>query len=1016
MASQAGVGIPEILAGPILQRVTPKCAVVWMVTSAALDQRKVRAEVWDPLPDGFQGFISEPSIQAPVAGSIDLPTDVDFRKAAPKVWVYRIRITATSAGWPANRALAYRIAPHGRDWLRPSDGVELLPGGPGPAPQSPGKTFAYPWFSIDPTGRQWAVLALAGGAPPSWIEAETYLRRLSRGASQLAANATNSRKPNVPAGRPTTALLFSADAIPQDEEILERIKWEIGRDFSSHDFGEHFLAKCLAVSPALWDFSVSAPPSGVTLSATPSTHPITRQSVVALSKIAAHVPLYGLPSELFQITGTVDRLVANEAFATCFLWGNQNDNLVNPALPEAKEETAYSTGEPPHVRVLFKVPDKLEHPDANPGANQVFPSLTIATPQPVLPNPRPPGFALPELGAIDNLFALSTDDYAYLNVPDRQIDEKARMTDRERAAYVAQDWTLTGQPAHRVYQLAIAPDAGNSPPASRRRGKERNWNARTSSYADGAAADMVQATAAFSVLSSEAARDGGVDWPGFRLSFFRDADHGRTVSLMRVGHRVIPQSNLDVFLGNRFRTIDHQTDDGLLAGIQVLIDGQQRATTDANGRATGLQTFLSTLGSGKHTLAIAGRGITLDHPPDPSTARPRGDRIWRERSFNIVTQAGQIIQVDDEQVVAPGVRILLDPVYMRWRLGFSMPHGSITQRVGGVQMVIIHRTDSNDSVRTADTIAQPLQPRGRPFFSQYLLARDGTLIKGADENEIMNHAPGRWQTAPGTILAANANGIGIEMSKLVNGSWYTDAQYRTLLWLLWQYVNANPPVNPLDIVGHSDVQPDGRDDPGLAFEWAQLESHGFGLIRDRLALVWPLPDWPARQVDVTRAANQEIRSPTAAFVADINQDVSAFPGLFQAELAQPNPEAAVRQRVRTLLEEIGYNQTGVPSTQHQPNHTDFGTELLSFRSHFFSGARRTYFAFLPEHPNQPAGPGNRLGVREDELLRPALENNPIRMRDLTAVWALRVRDFVVNERQSANPAVPDAQPVPPPAR
>jgi len=26
----------------------------------------------------------------------------------------------------------------------------------------------------------------------------------------------------------------------------------------------------------------------------------------------------------------------------------------------------------------------------------------------------------------------------------------------------------------------------------------------------------------------------------------------------------------------------------------------------------------------------------------------------------------------DEPVVAPGVRILLDPVYMRWRLGFSM--------------------------------------------------------------------------------------------------------------------------------------------------------------------------------------------------------------------------------------------------------------------------------------------------------------------------------------------------------
>ena len=87
---------------------------------------------------------------------------------------------------------------------------------------------------------------------------------------------------------------------------------------------------------------------------------------------------------------------------------------------------------------------------------------------------------------------------------------------------------------------------------------------------------------------------------------------------------------------------------------------------------------------------------------------------------------------------------------MRWRVGFSIAaNGAINHRAGNVQMVIIHRTDSNDSVATADS---KVQLGGRPFFSQYFLARDGTLIKGADENEIMNHAPGRWQAAPGNIL------------------------------------------------------------------------------------------------------------------------------------------------------------------------------------------------------------------------------------------------------------------------
>jgi N-acetyl-anhydromuramyl-L-alanine amidase AmpD len=798
--------------------------------------------------------------------------------------------------------------------------------------------------------------------------------------------------------------------------MLERIKWEIGRNFADPDFGESFFSKCLVVSPALWDFSLSLPPSGVAAVANPPAHPLTRPSIAALARIAAHVPLYGLPKNLFQITGFVPRLVANRAFASCYLWGNQNESLGNDDLPEVTEQINYSIDEAPSVRILFQVPTEIRHPEERAGTNRVFPFLVVATPNPVLPNPQPPGFRAPDLGAIDNLFALSPDDFNYLNVPDGQIDEKASMTSHEREAYAAQDWALTGKPAHRVYQLAVASDASNAPPRSRKVGNERNWNARNLSYVDGAGAPMLQAAPAFSVLSSESKQDLRVTWPGRRLSFFSDANHGRTVVLMRAGHRVIPQVTADVFLGNRFRLIANQVDDNQLGGIRVMIDGLQRAVTEPNGRAPGLQAFLSIQPDGTHALSIAGQGITLNQPPGPGTARPQArNRIWRERTFQILTQGGQIIRVDDEPVVAQGVRILLDPVYMRWRVGFSVAaNGAINHRAGNVQMVIIHRTDLNDSVATADA---KVQPGGRPFFSQYFLARDGTLIKGADENEIMNHAPGRWQSAPGNILFTNASGVGVEISKLDSGNWYTDAQYETLLWLLAEYVSANPPVDPLNIVGHSDVQQEGRDDPGLAFEWARLEAAGFGIIRDaQAALLAPLPAWPTQQVDAARAANQEVRLPTATFLASINQDVNAFQNLFQNELAQQNPDAAVRQRVRALLEEIGYHQTGVDVDHPQPPQTDFNTELLAFRSHFFAGARRIYFAFLPEHVGQPLGQHNQRVVHEDELLRRALENNPVNMRDLTAVWALRVRDHVVAQRQAANPPRPARRPVPPAAR
>src|ERR1051326_8903820 len=352
--------------------------------------------------------------------------------------------------------------------------------------------------------------------------------------------------------------------------MLERIKWEIGRNFADPDFGESFFSKCLVVSPALWDFSLSLPPSGVAAVANPPAHPLTRPSIAALARIAAHVPLYGLPKNLFQITGFVPRLVANRAFASCYLWGNQNESLGNDDLPEVTEQINYFIDEAPSVRILFQVPTEIRHPEERAGTNRVFPFLVVATPNPVLPNPQPPGFRAPDLGAIDNLFALSPDDFNYLNVPDGQIDEKASMTSHEREAYAAQDWALTGKPAHRVYQLAVASDASNAPPRSRKVGNERNWNARSDashapprsrkvgnernwnarsdasnapprsrkvgnernwnarnlSYVDGAGAPMLQAAPAFAVLSSESKQDLRVTWPGRRLSFFSDANHG----------------------------------------------------------------------------------------------------------------------------------------------------------------------------------------------------------------------------------------------------------------------------------------------------------------------------------------------------------------------------------------------------------------------------------------------------------------------------------------------------------
>ncbi len=118
------------------------------------------------------------------------------------------------------------------------------------------------------------------------------------------------------------------------------------------------------------------------------------------------------------------------------------------------------------------------------------------------------------------------------------------------------------------------------------------------------------------------------------------------------------------------------------------------------------------------------------------------------------------------------------------------------------------------------------QIEGLRASSHVLIARDGALTQYVPFGERAWHAGvSEYRTRTG----CNDFSIGIELEG-EDATPYTDAQYAALTELIAVLLNAYPSLAPEHIVGHSDVAPGRKTDPGPAFDWQRLRA----LLRARL--------------------------------------------------------------------------------------------------------------------------------------------------------------------------------------
>ncbi|MEK6592759.1 MAG: N-acetylmuramoyl-L-alanine amidase [Pseudomonadota bacterium] len=134
--------------------------------------------------------------------------------------------------------------------------------------------------------------------------------------------------------------------------------------------------------------------------------------------------------------------------------------------------------------------------------------------------------------------------------------------------------------------------------------------------------------------------------------------------------------------------------------------------------------------------------------------------------------------------------------------------------------VILHHTSGHSTARALSTLADPASE----VSAHYLIARDGKIYYLVDELKRAWHAGASYW---GGNRDLNSASIGIELDNS-GVEPYAEAQIAALLELLAD-LQARHGIPTANFLGHGDVAPGRKVDPGAQFPWRRLAEHGFGV-------------------------------------------------------------------------------------------------------------------------------------------------------------------------------------------
>ena len=160
---------------------------------------------------------------------------------------------------------------------------------------------------------------------------------------------------------------------------------------------------------------------------------------------------------------------------------------------------------------------------------------------------------------------------------------------------------------------------------------------------------------------------------------------------------------------------------------------------------------------------------------------------------------------------------------MAYRL-VECPSPNHDARDADVDMLVLHYT----GMKTADEALARLTDPAAKVSAHYTIGRDGRVYRHVPEDRRAWHAGVSYWAGARNI---NARSIGIELVNPGHEFGYvpfTDEQIAALIDIA-QEIMARHNISPARVVGHSDVAPARKEDPGELFPWRALAEYGIGL-------------------------------------------------------------------------------------------------------------------------------------------------------------------------------------------
>ncbi|NCD69418.1 N-acetylmuramoyl-L-alanine amidase [Mucilaginibacter agri] len=176
----------------------------------------------------------------------------------------------------------------------------------------------------------------------------------------------------------------------------------------------------------------------------------------------------------------------------------------------------------------------------------------------------------------------------------------------------------------------------------------------------------------------------------------------------------------------------------------------------------------------------------------------------------------------------------MNPAMLTDSLGQPIPSefiGTVNLNLRKPNYVILHYTAQDSLQETIRTFSL----RRTQVSAHYVVGKDGKVV------HMLNDYLRAWQAGIskwGSVTDMNSCSIGIEIDNNGNEP-YSEPQIKSLLILLAQ-LKKNYNIPQANFIGHADIAPGRKPDPGPYFPWKRLAAKGFGYWSDDIVV--PAPD------------------------------------------------------------------------------------------------------------------------------------------------------------------------------